>query len=325
MTVPATSLAVTVQEVPNPRQVNGGWVTDKANILSPDTEAKINQLISGLEAQNGSEIAVVTVPETAPAGTPKEFAHELFNYWKIGKAGQNNGVLLLISKGERRVEIETGYGVEGILPDARAGNIIQQEITPRFKQGDFDGGTLAGTKALVVALKADALPTNPRADQPSLDADQQTPVGWLPGIGAGGVLLAFIGYKMSRRPLFIKPEGRSRHHSNWELRRRLYCTACKQPMEKLDSTTLQSRLSKPEQVAQNLGSVSFEGWQCLNCRPHLTSQQIHIRASSVNKYRFRECLYCQELTVESTSQVLQSATEYSEGKRLITESCHCCS
>ena len=85
----------------------------------------------------------------------------------IGKAGQNNGVLLLISKGERRVEIETCYGVEGILPDARTGNI---EITPRFKQGDFDGGTLAGTKALVVALKADALQTNPRADQPSLDA-----------------------------------------------------------------------------------------------------------------------------------------------------------
>ena len=150
---PVTSQAITVQEVPNPRQVNNTWVTDKANILSDSTETQLNKMISDLEAKNGSEIAVVTVPDTKPSATPKAFATELFNFWGIGKKGKNNGVLLLISSGQRRVQIETGSGIQSILPDAKAVGIIQTEITPRFKQQDFDGGTLAGTKALVNVLQ----------------------------------------------------------------------------------------------------------------------------------------------------------------------------
>ena len=150
---PVTSQAITVQEVPNPRQVNNTWVTDKANILSDSTETQLNQIISDLKTKNGSEIAVVTVPDTKPSATPKAFATELFNFWGIGKKGKNNGVLLLISSGERRVQIETGSGIQSILPDAKAVGIIETEITPRFKQQDFDGGTLAGTKALVNVLQ----------------------------------------------------------------------------------------------------------------------------------------------------------------------------
>jgi uncharacterized protein len=150
---PVTSQAITVQEVPNPRQVNNTWVTDKANILSDSTETQLNQIISDLKTKNGSEIAVVTVPDTKPSATPKAFATELFNFWGIGKKGKNNGVLLLISSGQRRVQIETGSGIQSILPDAKTVGIIETEITPRFKQQDFDGGTLAGTKALVNVLQ----------------------------------------------------------------------------------------------------------------------------------------------------------------------------
>ncbi|WP_242065639.1 YgcG family protein [Trichocoleus sp. FACHB-262] len=152
VSIPTVSLAVSVEQVPNPRQVNGGWVTDTANILSPATEANLNQKISELEAKNGSEIAVVTVPDTAPSATPKQFATKLFNYWGIGKAAHNNGVLFLISLGDRRVEIETGYGIEEHLPDAQVGQIIDQKIVPRLKQGDFDGGTLAGIQAVTQDL-----------------------------------------------------------------------------------------------------------------------------------------------------------------------------
>ena len=105
---PLKSEALTVQEVPNPRQVYGGWVTDMAEILTDSTETQLNQIIEQLEAKNGTELAVVTVPETAPAGSPKEFTIELFNYWGIGKKEKDNGVLFLISVGDRRVEIETG-------------------------------------------------------------------------------------------------------------------------------------------------------------------------------------------------------------------------
>ena len=173
---PVTSQAITVQEVPNPRQVNNTWVTDKANILSDSTETQLNQMISDLEAKNGSEIAVVTVPDTKPSATPKAFATELFNFWGIGKKGKNNGVLFLISSGERRVQIETGSGIQSILPDAKAVGIIETEITPRFKQQDFDGGTLGGTKALVNVLQT-----------PMVNAQSQTALPLAPIVPSQGV------------------------------------------------------------------------------------------------------------------------------------------
>jgi len=173
---PVTSQAITVQEVPNPRQVNNTWVTDKANILSDSTETQLNQMISDLEAKNGSEIAVVTVPDTKPSATPKAFATELFNFWGIGKKGKNNGVLFLISSGERHVQIETGSGIQSILPDAKAVGIIETEITPRFKQQDFDGGTLAGTKALVNVLQT-----------PRVNAQSQTTLPLAPIVPSQGV------------------------------------------------------------------------------------------------------------------------------------------
>ena len=173
---PVTSQAITVKEVPNPRQVNNTWVTDNANILSDSTETQLNQMISDLEAKNGSEIAVVTVPDTKPSATPKAFATELFNFWGIGKKGKNNGALLLISSGERRVQIETGSGIQSILPDAKAVGIIETEITPRFKQQDFDGGTVAGTKALVNVLQT-----------PRVNAQSQTALPLAPIVPSQGV------------------------------------------------------------------------------------------------------------------------------------------
>lgn len=161
ITLPLPTWAVPVDSVPNPRQINGTWVTDMANILTPETEAEINRRISELEAKNGAEIAVVTVPDTSPSKSPKEFATTLFNRWGIGKKDANNGILFLISHNERRVEIETGNGVREVLPNQSVTEIIQQEILPKFKQGDFDGGTLGGTKALIVKLDSPTSPLSP--------------------------------------------------------------------------------------------------------------------------------------------------------------------
>ncbi len=158
---PLPSSALTVKDVPNPQKGSGGWVTDMARMLSPDAEAKLNQLISELERQTGDKIAVVTVPETTPAPSSKAFATKLFNYWGTGK----KGVLFLVSKGDRRVEIETGYNIESMLSNAQVSDIIQKEIIPQFRQGSFEEGILAGIKSLVIklggniAVSADTNPT----------------------------------------------------------------------------------------------------------------------------------------------------------------------
>lgn len=336
---PFASLAVDVQDVPNPRQVNGTWVTDMAQMLDEPTEAQLNSIIAQLERKNGTEIAVVTVPETAPAASPKAFTTKLFNYWGIGKKGKDNGVLFLISKGDRRVEIETGYGMETILPDAKVGNIIDSQITPRFKQGDFNGGTLAGTKALVVAIENPQLSSvsqepTPTANTPQTalptqssaleqEVTQDTDLSWLPIVGGGFVLLLGIGavaYRKSRQ-VWIEPEGQSRRSGRNYV---FFCANCKKQMEKVDASTIESSLSKQEKVAQQLGSVHFEGWKCPNCSQQLTGLEYHIVALVSNSGQFKNCPICKELTATRTKKILQHATHSSTGQRLMIDKCHCC-
>lgn len=321
---PSPSLAVTVQDVPNPRQVYGGWVTDMVHLLDSETKAKLNQAISALEAENGTEIAIVTVPDTEPSATPKQFATELFKYWGIGKKDINNGVLFLISKSDRRVEIETGYGIETILPNFRVRQIINQDIIPRFKQDDFPGGILAGTQSLIAALGGhDILPLTPRLhhrDTPNLTA-YLIIFGGIAALGFGAIVWAIA---LSFRPTFVEPEGRSRKESA-EKDGVLHCVNCRQPMEKLPYKALLPHLSQPEQVSEKIGSISFEGWRCLTCQPNLTGEGIHIRTYILNNRRFIICPTCQELTVERTSEVLEPATYTRNGKRLVIDKCHCCS
>ncbi|BAY13301.1 TPM domain-containing protein [Calothrix sp. NIES-2098] len=323
---PLSSLALTVKEVPNPRQQSGDWVTDMAGILSEPTETQINQMISQLEAKNGTEMAVVTVRKTAPAPSPKQFATQLFNYWKIGKKGKDNGVLFLISVGDRRVEIETGYGVEAILPDAKVGNIIDTQIIPRFKKGDFEGGTLAGTKALVVVLESPSSSVNTvlTRDEPDYLKPHSNYSLLLGFLGASGILALIIGtslYLGRPKKIAIEPEGRSRRKEGNYI---FLCANCQQPMEKVDETQVKPYLSAVERMAQKLGSVKFEGWQCPNCRQELTKQGFHIVALESYSPLFKKCPHCDELTVTSTEKIVKSPTLYSSGTRLIVDSCHSC-
>jgi uncharacterized protein len=142
------SYALSLKDVPNPQKEYGGWVTDQAQLLSEEAQAQLNQIISELKRQTGDEITVVTVPETAPAPSPKALATQLFETWDISR----NGVLFLVSKRDRRVEIQTGYGIESLLPRSQVSSIIQDEILPLFKQENFAGGILAGTISLATQL-----------------------------------------------------------------------------------------------------------------------------------------------------------------------------
>jgi uncharacterized protein len=319
--LPLSGFAVTVQEVPNPRKEYGGWVTDMAGILNQDTEAQINQMISELEAKKGTEMAVVTVPETSPAASPKKFATELFNYWGIGKKGQDNGVLFLISVGDRRVEIETGYGVEAILPDAKVGNIIDTKIIPRFKKGDFADGTLTGTKELIVILNSDRLSSTPQI------TSQNNPDNnflWVV-LAGGGIFTLAAGsaiYLHRPRKIFLTPEGRTRKsQGNYTF----LCANCQQPMKLVDNHTVQSQLNKAQTIALKLGSAKFQGWKCLNCAQTGTGNGFHLVTQESHSAKFHRCPKCLELIVTRKEKTLISPTYFNAGKRLIIDDCHNCS
>ncbi|GAB4535767.1 MAG: hypothetical protein Tsb0014_23030 [Pleurocapsa sp.] len=303
---PFVSQALTMEEVPNPRQVNGGWVTDLANILSDRTERELNQAIANLERDNGTEIAVVTVPETAPADSSKAFATQLFNYWGIGKAETDNGILLLISTEDRRVEIETGYGLADILPNVRAKEIIDSKITPQYQQNNYDRGTLDGTKAIIAALEN-------RTDN---NQKNWLIVLFLTGIGFTSVFKAINWLQKRQGKVFLNPQQSKIDLDRCD-NRTIHCAKCRQPMERV--TDIQ--LTKPQKVAQKLGSVSFRGYRCPSCSD---PQSYSIVSYQSNSFRYQVCPQCNELTATRTKTTLEQATHKNKGKILISDRCYCC-
>jgi len=132
-----------------------GWVNDFAQVLDAGTKDKLNTLITELEEKTITEIAVVTIASIAPYDE-KEYARMLFDQWQPGKKVKDNGVLILLAVKERRWRIETGYGVEGILPDGLCGDIGRTYMVPYFKSGDYSNGLYQGTNAIAAVIAKNA-------------------------------------------------------------------------------------------------------------------------------------------------------------------------
>ncbi len=120
-----------------------GRVNDFANVIDASVEADIDRRLDQLERQTSSEVAVATV-DTLNGMSVEEYATALFKEWGVGQAKQDNGVLIVVAPNEREMRIEVGYGLEGILPDGLAGQVIREQFTPRFRDGDYSGGIRDG-------------------------------------------------------------------------------------------------------------------------------------------------------------------------------------
>jgi len=129
-----------------------GRVVDQADILSPHIEAGLTQRLALFEDSTSAQVVVLTIPSLESA-VLEEFATEVFRTWGLGQAEANNGVLLLVARDDRELRIEVGFGLEGDLTDATAGQIIRNVIVPRFKEGDFDSGVLMGVEAILGSIE----------------------------------------------------------------------------------------------------------------------------------------------------------------------------
>jgi uncharacterized protein len=128
-----------------------GRVVDNADIIPADVEAELTAKLEALEAQSQRQLVVATVP-SLQGYEIEDYGYQLGRAWGIGDAERNDGALLLVAPNERKVRIEVGYGLEGYLTDALSSLIIQNEILPRFRDGDMAGGIVAGTDAIVSQL-----------------------------------------------------------------------------------------------------------------------------------------------------------------------------
>ena len=135
------------------------YFNDYANVVSPTTASRLNQTLEDFEKQTSSQILVVVYPKMQSDSSIDDYTVRVFRAWKVGQKVKNNGAVLFVFVQDRKLFIQVGYGLEGVLPDARCKQIIENVITPRFKQGDYDGGLSAGVAAMIAAAKGEYVGT----------------------------------------------------------------------------------------------------------------------------------------------------------------------
>jgi uncharacterized protein len=131
-----------------------GRVVDDAHLLSPQVQADLTQKLADLEQKTSRQLVVVTVPSLGGQEI-EDYGVGLLRQWKIGQKGLNNGALFIVAPTEHKVRVEVGYGLEATLTDAVSSVILQREAIPKFKAGDFPGGIVAGTDALIAQMGLD--------------------------------------------------------------------------------------------------------------------------------------------------------------------------
>lgn len=142
---------VHAQEYPNP----GGYVNDYAEIINSETEGIIEQQLREYEKQTSNEVVVLTVA-SLEGESVEEYAVQVFEKWGIGKEEQDNGILFLVARDDRKMRIEVGYGLEGDVTDARSKRILENDVKPYLAEDNFTDGIYAGTQSIIDILSGDA-------------------------------------------------------------------------------------------------------------------------------------------------------------------------
>lgn len=133
-----------------------GRVVDGANMLPSKVERRLGEMLEAHEQSTTEQVVVVTLPNLQGYAI-EDFGYQLGRHWGIGQKGEDNGALLIVAEEERRIRIEVGYGLEGRLTDATSATIINQIITPAFRQGDFATGIANGAAAMIQVLGGEPL------------------------------------------------------------------------------------------------------------------------------------------------------------------------
>jgi uncharacterized protein len=163
-----------------------GRVVDDANILSAQEKEALTGKLEALEQKTSRQLVIVTVPSLQGLEI-EDYGYQLGRAWGIGEKSRNTGVLLIVAPKERRVRIEVGYGLEGVLTDALSNVILQQQVLPKFRGGDPAGGVVAGADALIGQL---SLPD----DQAKARVTASTQAQNVPSGSFPFVLLGLVGF-----------------------------------------------------------------------------------------------------------------------------------
>ena len=161
-----------------------GRVVDNADILTPQQEAELTQKLAILEQQTTDQLVVVTLPSLNDYDIA-DYGYQLGRHWGIGQKEANNGALLIVAPNDRKVRVEVGYGLEGILTDAFSALTIQNYILPPFREGDYYSGINAGVDQISYQLTLDPEEAAARAAEMATQVEE--------GGSGAGILIIIIG------------------------------------------------------------------------------------------------------------------------------------
>jgi uncharacterized protein len=281
--------------VPNPRVASGGWVSDPATHLRPETVAEINRIISALERETTAEIGVVVL-DTLDGLEPGDAAFLIHRRWGVGKRARDNGAVLLWSPKMRRIHISVGYGLEGVITDAHAGRIQDNEMIPRFRRNEFDAGMIAGVQAIAAAARREQYAGLERAKVGGITTRDRI-VGGAAATTALLALVAGVVFVTRRPPKCGRGHGR---------------------MRRLSETQDDALLGKEAVLEEQLGSMNYIVWVCDQC----DAKQTVPRRRWFTQYE--QCPKCKRRTVKKQSVQRVAPTYSSTGEREVTRTCKNC-
>ncbi|MDE5883246.1 MAG: TPM domain-containing protein, partial [Muribaculaceae bacterium] len=333
----------TPSEIPNPNLTDRRvYVADPGNSVSASTKAEVNKILSDLRSSTSAEVAVAVVPSIGDM-TIEDFGEKLFTQWGLGKSDKYNGVLILIALDQRRARIQTGYGVEGVLPDISAKKIIDRSIISNMREGDLDAAVLASVNDVANVISdpvaAEELKSSQRdawetAQGGVTGEDIRTFVTWLVWI-----LFLFSVGMLIYDILATRNKDRYRKALMWHNHRTAYwilaacslglglipaaiaewmrhrarnkpmkCPTCGSKMRKLNEEEDNALLTPSQDFEERLNTVDYDVWVCPDCG---TVERYPFRTKQM---KYSECPNCHTVAMcEVRDHTLVPATVHSQG------------
>lgn len=348
---PLTAGAVAVEDVENVHVINRDrYVTDMAGMLSPQAIARVDSLMADAWRQSSAEPVVVIV-DNLDGEDIDDYATELFELWKPGKKDKDNGVIMLISRDDRKFVIRTGYGAEGVLPDALCWEILNMEMKPHFVKGDYDAGVIAASIAMNKALTDEEA----RAELMSkYENNAQAPdsggnlfatylkiaLGLLAVFSVYFIYLVFKTRKMDTAEAYHMFEKNKLTVmaltagtlgimlpvlAAWLLmmrhirRRKHICSNCSSEMKLLDEETDNKYLTPAQDAEERLNSVDYDVWLCPTCN------QTEIIPFINRQKNYSVCHVCGARTAALVSDtIVRHPSTTREGQGIKTYRCFNC-
>jgi uncharacterized protein len=179
------------------------YFNDYAGIVRPDTVASLNAQLEQFERATSNQILVVIYPKMQSDSSIEDYTERVKDAWGVGQKGRDNGAILFVFSQDRKLFIQVNYGLESTLPDALCKRIIDEEITPHFRQGDYDGGLAAGVTAILAATRGEYAGTGRTVAESGRPQSFHVPVGLI-------FFLLLIGFSFlrSRQQVVYRGTGR---------------------------------------------------------------------------------------------------------------------